>query len=368
MWGGGPAEDLSVQPIPIRSLGKLLGIIPLWLFRNPSGLCRLLRVFFRRFPRSFLNLQETLLGMGVGILLADGVRRNPPRWIHAIWATAPATAALTLHYLTGARFSFGAHAYDLFQDGGDCLLYEKIEAADWIRTSTEASASELSRLGASAAQIQLIRRGLPHLPQRQRPRPAGGKLRILAVGRLVEKKGYPDFLRLCEALRTQGQPFEAKIIGEGPLRQDIEFHIRDRQLAAHVELLGARQREEVEACLARADLFLFTGIISRDGDRDGLPNVIPEAMALGVPVVVRPAPGVLEAVTDDWTGRVLTGDDPVAWAETVIQLWQDQAKREVLAEHAHRWVEENFLSACNTDRLAEKILSSPAGSTKTPQA
>jgi len=368
LWHGGPTDGLNVEAIPVRSLFKLFGILPLWLLRNPVGLLRLLQRFFLRFPRSFLNLQETLLGMGTGILLAGEIRKHPPRWIHAIWATAPATAALTLHELTGVRFSFGAHAYDLFQNGGDCLLPDKIAAADWIRTTTEASARELFRRGAATEKVVLIRRGLPTLPPMQTPRVADGPLRLLCVGRLVAKKGYPHLLRLCEALRSLGIPFEARIIGDGPQRKDLEARIRQRQLSGVVHLLGALPRAQVDAEMAGSDLFLFMGITSRDGDRDGLPNVVPEAMAHGLPVVVRPAPGVLEAVTDGETGCVLEGEAPSTWAETVAALWQNPAARRTLAQGGRRWVEENFVSARNTEQLAEKILSSPPsiGETRQP--
>ncbi|MGE9290361.1 MAG: glycosyltransferase [Puniceicoccales bacterium] len=358
LWGGGEAKDLPVQKISFWALFRLIGLIPLWLIRNPRGLLTILQAFFLRFPRSFLNLQETLLGMGMGILLAEQVRRERPAWVHGIWATAPTTTAWVLHHLTGIPFSFGAHAYDLFQDGGDCLLPEKIKSARWIRTSTQAAAEELQKHGARAEQIILIRRGLQDLPPKQAPRPAGETLQLLSIGRLVAKKGYPEFLELCATLRDRGIAFQATVIGDGPLREEILRTIQELQLTSHIHLTGALPRFEVEPFFHRSDLFVFTGVISKDGDRDGLPNVVPEALAHGLPVLVRPAPGVLEAITDGETGVVFTSDDPTQWADQLLEVWNDHPKRLQLSETGRRWVEENFLSRNNTSQLAEKIISS----------
>ncbi len=362
LWKGSAVSGIPVRTIPFRTLFTLFGLIPLWLLRNPSSLLGLLQAFFRRFPQSRLNLAETLLGMGMGIILAERFLKTPPSWIHAIWATAPATCAWTLHKLTGASFSFGAHAYDLFQDGGDCLLPEKIASASWIRTSTKASAQELTRRHAPADKIVLVRRGLPNLPPKQEPRPATGTLTLLAIGRLVAKKGYPDFLRLCCTLLERKIPFEATIVGDGPLRKTLQQDIQNQNLAREVRLTGALPRESIDPLFSQADLFVFTGVISKDGDRDGLPNVIPEAMAHGLPVVVRPASGVLEAVTDGVTGRVLSGNAPHNWADQIYALWQNVNERKALSSQGRQWVEENFLSATNTAKLEDKLRSSSQAS------
>lgn len=359
LWRGGTSPGLEVRPIPVAHLFRLLYLLPLWLLRKPSALIRLLQSFFIRFPRAFLNLQETLLGMGMGVLLAEEIRKNPPAWIHGIWATAPATTAWTIHLLTGAPFSFGAHAYDLFQAKGDCLLAEKIQAASWVRTTTQAGLSELVKRGASPDRAHLIHRGLAELPERSYPRPPEGTLRLLTVGRLVPKKGFTDFVRLCRILRDRGIDFTATLIGEGPQRNELESLIHSSGLSADQMLLtGSLPAESVYSQFKNADLFLFTGVVSQDGDRDGLPNVVPEAMAHGIPVLAREAPGVLEAISDGETGTVLSGFDLNRWAGQILELWADLGKREKFSENGRKWVEENFLSETNTALLKDRILAS----------
>lgn len=359
LWRGGSPDGIPVRVFRLRFLFRLFLRVPAWLLRDPSGLVRILETLLRNPPRSLLSVQETHLGLAAGILLADEVRSDPPRWIHAVWATAPATAAWTIHCLTGARFSFGAHAYDLFQHGGDCLLREKIAAAAWIRTSTAAAARELERRGAPAAKIVLVRRGLASLPDPVEPRDPSPPLRALSVGRLVPKKGFRRQIELYRAWKEAGVPFEAVLVGDGPLRAELEAEVRSLGLGDRVFLPGALPASAVGPWYRWADLFLFTGAVSRDGDRDGLPNVVPEAMAHGLPVLATPSPGVREAVRDGETGVLLHGADPKVWAVGALRLWHAPRRRRRIARQARAWVEENFRSAENTARLAERLENSP---------
>ncbi|MFP4351839.1 MAG: glycosyltransferase family 4 protein [Puniceicoccaceae bacterium] len=359
LWKGGGDTEIPVRRFRLRSLLRLFYLLPAWMIRNPGALCHLLGAVIRRPSHSILSAQETFLGIGAGVVMAAEVRHRPPAWIHAIWATAPATAAWTIHLLTGARFSFGAHAYDLFQNGGDCLLDNKIRAAAWIRTSTTAAADELVRRGAAPGRVVLVRRGLESLPPPAPPRPAGAALRLLSVGRLVRKKGFADQIDLYAELLRRGESFEATLVGEGPLRRELAGKIRRLGLGGRVRMAGALPHDRVEALLRTADLFLFTGRVSRDGDRDGLPNVIPEAMAAGVPVAARPAPGVREAVIDGETGLLLDEAGPAEkWADQILALWRDFPSREKMSTRARAWVEDHFLAVRNTARLAERFAQS----------
>ncbi len=366
LWRGGHAPGIPVRPHPLRRLFRLFFHIPRWTVRHPRRMCRLLEAVLRHPPRSFLDAQETGLGLGTGILLADEIRRDPPGWIHSVWATAPATAAWTVHILTGTPFSFGAHAYDLFQNGGDCLLREKIASAAWIRTSTTAGREELVRRGADPERVHLVRRGLETLPEMNTPRSAEGGPRVLSVGRLVEKKGFRDQILLFAEWKKMRFPFEADIIGDGPLRRELENLIASHGLTRQVRLRGALPRHEIDPWFQRADLFLFTGLVARTGDRDGLPNVVPEAMAHGVPVAARASPGVCEAVADGETGVLLHSKSPGTWATNLAELWRDRDRRTLLAANARSWVEREFRTADNSRNLA-KLIGNSLNETHPPQ-
>jgi glycosyltransferase involved in cell wall biosynthesis len=251
----------------------------------------------------------------------------------------------------GWRYSCGAHAYDIYEHGGDWWLLEKLRHASFIHTSTEMGRRELIGRGVPAGKIQLIRRGLERFPAFKPLRPDRSPLRLLCIARLVPKKGLDHQLRIYAALKQAGVAFEARIVGEGPLRESLEILAAKLGLTAEVKLTGQLPQAEVWTQLAWADALLHTGVIAPSGDRDGLPNVIPEAMAAGVLVVTSPVSATTEAVSQEHTGLVCDVDFPLAWVVALKRLAADDALAERLRAGARRWVEENYDAHRNTARL-----------------
>jgi glycosyltransferase involved in cell wall biosynthesis len=171
------------------------------------------------------------------------------------------------------------------------------------------------------------------------------------VARLVEKKGLHHQLRLYATLQAAGVPFAARIVGDGPLRAELEQLAGRLGIAAVVTFTGHLPQHEVWSQLAWADVLLHTGVIAASGDRDGLPNVIPEAMSLGVLVVTSPAAATTEAVTHETSGIVAAVEAPDAWVAALRRLAVDDAFAEELRRSARRWVEENFDAHRNAARL-----------------
>jgi glycosyltransferase involved in cell wall biosynthesis len=180
-------------------------------------------------------------------------------------------------------------------------------------------------------------------------------LNLLCVARLVEKKGIDRQLRVYAALRQAGIPFAARIVGEGPLRQALESLAGSLGVAADVTFTGHLPHHEVWSELEKADVLLHTGVVAPSGDRDGLPNVIPEAMSVGVLVVTSPTAGTTEAVSDGINGLVAPADDPEAWVAALRRLAADDALAERLRASARRWVVQNFDAHKNAARLLEQF-------------
>ena len=327
--------------------------------RSPRAFLELAELYDHSPPRCAVNLFENALGLAFAITHAKRFRKNSPDLIHAVWATAPAAAALLLSKLTDIPFSMGAHAYDIHRDGGDCLLLPKTEAARFVHTSTDDARISLLKKDVPENKIKLIRRGLDTIPPLTE-HPAWPKtIHILSVGRLIEKKGYFEQLDIYAQLVAEGIPFEARIIGGGPLRAALQRAIQDKGLQSHVTLCGALPYEEVDAHYKDwAQLFLFTGKIARSGDRDGFPNVIGEAMAAGVIVLSTPIAGVPEVIQSGKTGALLPLDRPKQWSREIQHLRADPLDRQRLRETAHAWVKINFDSQINAKRvLAAQIAS-----------
>jgi colanic acid/amylovoran biosynthesis glycosyltransferase len=355
--GGGPSE---FEGVPIRRFSKwsLLALFwrgPLECLRRPAVAAEFVRALFTTWPRDWLNHWENLYGAGIAAILAPRFRRERIDHIHAAWASLPAMTAWVLARLIDVPFSVGAHAYDLFEHDGDWFLREKCLAAAFVHTSTAAGRDRLLALGVPAERIACVRRGLDRMPPCRPLRSGRVPVRIVCIARLVEKKGLLRQLGIYAALRAAGLPFRVRVLGDGPMRPRLEAEIRGRRLSDEVELLGQVDHARIWAELAEADVLVHTGIVSPSGDRDGLPNVVPEAMAAGVIVVTAPADGVLEAIEDGATGLVCDLDAPAAWLRAFERVVRDDVLADRLRSHARAWVEANFDAGKNAAILLERF-------------
>jgi glycosyltransferase involved in cell wall biosynthesis len=355
LFGGGGV----FQGLPVRRF-SLWRLVPLFLLTIPWNCLRrprIVRDLFEgvilRAPPSWLNFWENMLGAGFAGCFYREFRRDPPDLVHGAWAGAPATAGWLLWRILGIPFSCGAHAYDLYEHGGDWWLLEKLRLARFVQTSTEAARHSLVERGVPPGKITVIRRGLTGFPDCKPLRRPRRPLRLLCIARLVPKKGLDRQLLIYDKLRRSGFPFDARIVGDGPLRPELERSIRELGLANQVSLLGQLPHAEVWPQLAWADVLLHTGIVAPSGDRDGLPNAIPEAMAAGVLVVSSPVSATTEAVQQERTGLVCDVDLPLAWSNALGRLAEDDQLAERLRRAARTWVEENYDAHRNTARLRE---------------
>lgn len=353
LWGGGG----TFAGVPVAAFSKwrlleLLGIIPWAAVVHPQVFWRLVAGVLTRRTGSALTLLENFLGAGFAGVHYRGFRRSGIDWIHAVWGGGPATAAWILHRLNGHPYSVGVHAYDLYQDGGDPWLPEKVAAARFVHTSTAMAAAELQRRGLGPGKILLIRRGLDAFPALRPLRERRDPLRILCVARLVEKKGLLRQLSLYRHLQERNLPFAVRIVGEGPLRAALERRVDEDRLRDRVQLLGQLPSDEVWGQLAWADVLVHTGVVAASGDRDGLPNVIPEAMSAGVLVVTTPEEGACEAVVDGRTGFVAPLDEPARWEAVFRRIAADDGLAEAVRVAARRWTEEHYDARRNAAVLA----------------
>jgi colanic acid/amylovoran biosynthesis glycosyltransferase len=356
LWGG----ERSFRGMPVHRFSKwrlltLLWLIPVEAWRRPRLLGELLRGLATRRAPSWINFWENMLGAGFACASARSFRRDRPQLIHAAWGGGPATAAWLLSRMDGHRYSAAAHAYDIFEHGGDWWLREKLTEAAFVHTSTEMGRQALVARGVPPGKIRCIRRGLDRIPSTKPLRAPRSPLRLVCVARLVEKKGLDRQLRIYAALRAAGVPFSACIVGDGPLRPLLENLAGRLGVAADVTFTGHLPQHEVWNRLLEADVLLHTGVVAPSGDRDGLPNVIPEAMAVGVLVVTSPAAATTEAVLDGETGLVVAVEAPQEWVQALRRLAADDALAERLRAGGRAWVEANFDARRNAGRLLEEF-------------
>lgn len=267
--------------------------------------------------------------------------------LHAHWATAPTSAAAMMSRTLNVPFSFTAHAWDIFT--GDGKLSAKARAAEFIITCTGANVGAIRSTvdPADAGKVILNYHGIPAAEVTGRSAVRSDVLRIAAVGRLVETKG---FAFLLEALAIARFPFELTIVGDGPLRGSLE------KMAAHcpngsVRFAGLVPNERVFDVLRESDCFVMPSVIARSGDRDGIPNVMLEAMAVGTPVVASDLSGIPEAVVDGRTGILVQPGDSAGILSALE--WIDENPQDALAlgSSAARLVREKFNAEKNAASL-----------------
>ncbi|MFA6285807.1 MAG: glycosyltransferase [Opitutaceae bacterium] len=361
LWGGGGEfEGVRVVNFTKWRLVTLCWLFPWHTLRRPRAFAELVRGLFTRRPPSWLNFWENMLGAAFATVYAGKIGRERPALVHAAWGGAPATAAWLLWRCYGHRFSAACHAYDVYQDGGDWWLCEKLAAARFVHTSTAMVKKTLIVRGLPPDNIHAILSGLSTLPTFKPLRAPRPVLRLLCVARLVPKKGLDHQLRIYAALKAAGVPFEARIAGEGNLLATLKALARKLGVSDEVTFLGHRPPTEIAGHFAWADAMLHTGVVAPDGDRDGLPNVIPEAMAAGVLVLTSPVAGTTEAITDGVTGRVLLPEEPGRWVETLVELRDNDALMDRLRTTARVWVEEKFDAHKNSMQLA-RLFNEAAG-------
>lgn len=285
--------------------------------------------------------------------VARWVVRHGVTHLHAHFATMATAVARVASLLTSIPYSFTAHAKDIFHaDVDSAALRAKLRDAHHVVTVSEYNAAWLrERFGTAAARVHRVYNGLDPevLPWTN---PADRRSGVAFVGRLVEKKGVPDLVDAVAVLRERGEPVPLQLVGTGPLEVALREQVRRLDLDHLVRFHGPLPQAEVAALISRAGVFAAPCVHAADGDRDGLPTVLLEAMALGTPCVSTPVTGIPEAVEHGVTGLLVPERDAFALADAIVTLVQDAALRVRLAVAARRRVEEAFDRRTQATELA----------------
>jgi len=287
--------------------------------------------------------------------LALQLKQSDVERLHAHFAHGSTHVAMLASMLTGLPFSFSAHARDIYNNASPRLLQEKIQAADLVVTCTRANQQHLQSMvpQQDAGKIELAYHGVdlakfaPDEAARIEEPPL-----VLSVGRLVEKKGLANLVQACRALNEKDISFRCEIVGEGPERPRLEMLIRALGLERIVSLTGVCTQEELVERYRGASVFALPCNVLANGDRDGIPNVLIEAMACGLPLVSTPVSGIPELIESGQSGLLVPPGNPVELAAAIELLLRDRELGERLARRARATVEERFDSTVCARRIA----------------
>jgi colanic acid/amylovoran biosynthesis glycosyltransferase len=307
------------------------------------------RAFGRNFTKTagyaLLSGRPTLVWrMLQACYIANEARRLRLRHLHAHFANRPTSLAMLAAKMAGLPFSFTPHATDIFKvDRNRRALRRKLEAADFVVAISQYNRTFLEELMPAAASrfvrvnngIDLTRfavNGTPHRPP----------FVFISVARLVEKKGLPILIDACRALKESGLEFRCLIVGKGKLRPELERQIRRARLTGIVELLGPKTQVEVASLYHQAHAYVLPCIVAADGNREGLPVSIVEALACGLPVVSTPLTGIPEVVRHEQNGLLCAERDVDALAAAMSRLIRDAALYDRLRDQARPSVATDF--------------------------
>jgi glycosyltransferase involved in cell wall biosynthesis len=274
--------------------------------------------------------------------------------LHAHFAHSPAAIAFIANKINGIRYSVTGHAKDIYTTLAENLAMRS-HGAVFVTTCTEANRRHLiHQTGLDPGKVLLCRHGvdLERFARLARTPQAG---RILSVGRLVPKKGFDILLRACALLAATGRSFELRMFGGGELRGDLEAQAHDLGIDDRVHIGGGRPQTELLAEFSAAELFVLSPVVLPDGDRDGLPNVIREAMAAGLPVVTSSVSGVPEVIEHGRTGLLVPPGDPQALADAAGTLLTDAELRRALGQAAQAFAVENFGLETSVEPLLDRF-------------
>jgi colanic acid/amylovoran biosynthesis glycosyltransferase len=274
--------------------------------------------------------------------------------LHAHFATNPATVTALAARLAGISYSFTAHAKDIFHQGIDAGgLARKLRNANAVITVSDYNVRYLrERFGDDARNVLRLFNGLD-LSLFPFAEPAARPPRSVAVGRLVEKQGFDVLVTACAELARRNVDFDCEIVGTGEMEAALAELVVAMNLSHRVRLIGPRPLREIIPLVQTAAVLAAPCVVGADGNRDGLPTVLLEAMALGTPCVATDVTGIPEVLSDDETGLLIPQRDPVALANALQRMLADSDLRVRLAAGARKRIEADFDIHSNAARQRE---------------
>jgi len=299
------------------------------------------------------NLKRALFGFFYfteALMIAAWMKSNGFTHLHVHFATAAANIGLVLRKFHGCTLSFTVHGPDEFYDTRGQWLEEKISAVDFLICIGRFARSQIMKLssGDQWGKFEICPLGvdpdyfMPHkLSKSNRP------FTILCVGRLTPSKGQRVLLDACRMLHEEGRDFSLVMVGAGPDEEILKNAAREFGIADLVNFTGPLNHEQVQACYAEADVFALASFA------EGIPVVLMEAMASGVPCVTTRITGIPELIRDGVDGLLVTPSDAVELSDTLAYLMDDPELRGELAREARQKVLAEYDLNKNITRLAQ---------------
>ncbi len=320
---------------------------------SPTTLSRGERLLAIYHHDPYVYLAKSLVLVPYAIYLSERLVAEGITHVHAHWATYPTTVAYLVKRWAGIPFSFTAHAYDIYMISR--MLPTKLEEATFVVTCADVNRRYLASLCGEVARGRLhvnyhgadLRRFSPVQSQRT------SRFRIVSCGWLKEYKGFHILVEALALLVRRGIDATLDLAGDGPQRNYLEAQSRSLGVSDRVTFHGYVGHDRLLDIYRNSDAFALPSVVmGRYGRQDVIPNVLAEAMAVGVPVVGSAIGGVSELVDDEENGLLVKERDPIALADALERLWREPGTAERLGRAGRRKVERIWDRAANLEQLA----------------
>lgn len=269
-------------------------------------------------------------------------RKTPINHLHAHFCNDPTSVAFFINQLCGMPFSVSAHAKDIFVENSD-FLKQKLEKTLFVATCTNTHERFLKQLCGERLNVETVYHGI-NLKRFGSFRETNVQSTpfILSVGRLVPKKGFHTLIHALHQLAKCGLDFRCLIVGDGPQRQALVALVDQLNLSSQVHLQSAMRQDELIHHYQQASLVALACQVEANGDRDGIPNVLAEAMCMGIPVVTTEASSITELIQDGVSGMLVPEKDPAALATAMQTLIESPALAAHLGQEGQKVIHQQF--------------------------
>ena len=329
------------------------------LERKAKRLCRWPRALVRKHEKKYGAEYKAALRARNALFFVELFKRERVPHFHVHFANRAAHTAMFVKAISGSPFSITAHGQDFMSDlGNDELLRELCATAEFVGAETEYSRDMLAaRCPESREKIFRVYNGidLTRFPVAQTKRYQTGSVRFLSTGRLVAFKGFDILIDACALLQNRALNFVCEIIGDGPLRAELEARVAHQNLQERIHFAGEQSQNYVLRALRNSDVFVLASAPDERGASDIFPTVIAEAMASGKPVISTTVAGIPELVANGNTGLLVPPRDAPALADTMERLARDENLRNDFGRAGRLRIEQEFTIEKTIEPLLERF-------------
>ncbi len=370
-------KGINIQPLALKKAAAIkevqgaetVGVLYYKRF-GPLMAAHLYAIFFARaryFKALLLLLKEAssvkeslkaLKDLSISVYFLFKIRGMGVTHIHAHFLSLPARIAMIMSKLSGIPFSASAHAQDIYTTAPERLT-RVLWHSKFIVTCTACNKVFLDKLmqEEESGKVVHIYHGINYrewkAKEHRKDEGHSRTIRLLTAARLVEKKGIIYLLRAMRELKQRNYDVRCSIIGSGPLFQSFDSYIQAYDLADRVTLHGAMGQQTLQSFYGESDIFILPSVVASDGDRDGLPNVLVESLAVGLPVIATATSAITELILHGQTGLIVAERDYYGIVDSVILLLKDTSLYNYLQRTGRKLVKDRFdIEHCST-RLAD---------------